>query len=161
MPKHPGGRPTKFSKKLADQICERLADGETLTKICESDRMPSRATIYYWLADGNHKEFFDNYRTALDLQVDSWVDEMFDIADDGKNDYSEDKDGNRIVNYDHIKRSALRVSLRQWNAARRSPKKYGDRSAVEMSGPNGAPINPVQIYLPSNGREKSKEASGN
>jgi hypothetical protein len=116
--------------------------------------MPNRTTIYLWLADGNHKEFLDNYRIALDLQVDYWVDEMFDIADDGANDYSEDEDGNKIVNYDHIRRSALRVNLRQWNAARRSPKKYGDRSAVEMSGPNGAPINPVTIYIPSNGREK-------
>lgn len=34
-------------------------------------------------------------------------------------------------------------------------------SKRELTGPNGAPINPVQIYIPSNGREKDKEASTN
>lgn len=39
------------------------------------------------------------------------------------------------------------------------PKKYRDNSSVEMSGPNGSPISPVQIYLPQKGSiDKNKKA---
>jgi len=160
-PKEPGrrfkhfGRPTKYTKEVADEICERLSGGQTLLKICKDEGMPHRKTIHSWIL--TIEEFRNNYTLARELQAEYWADEINDIADDGSNDYSEDEDGNRIVNHDHIKRSQLRVSVRQWNAARRAPKKWGDRQALEMSGPDGQAINPVHIYIPSNGRENSNE----
>lgn len=147
------GQPTLYTDEIANKICELMAEGKTLLRICKMPGMPKRRTVHNWLLHPDNKEFLLNYSLARELQADYWADEINDIADDGTNDYSEDDDGNKIVNHDHIKRSQLRVNTRQWNAARRAPKKWGDRSAVEMSGPEGGPAQ-VQIILPSNGREK-------
>ncbi len=66
--------------------------------------------------------------------------EMLEIADDGANDTYLDKDGNEKVNVDIVQRSRLRVDARKWALARMSPRRYGDRVATEISGPNGGPI---------------------
>lgn len=43
-------RPSKHSGKLVDEICERLALGETLRQICLDEHMPSARTIHRWKA---------------------------------------------------------------------------------------------------------------
>jgi hypothetical protein len=153
------GRPTKYTEEIADKICELLSKGKTLIHICEDEGMPTCRTVQNWLRDESHKDFFRNYQYARELQADYWADEIIKIADDGRNDYNIDPEtGEPRVDYDHIKRSQLRTQVRQWNAARRAPKKYGDKSSVEMSGPSGSPL-AVQIYIPSNGREKPSDAN--
>lgn len=49
------GRPSDYSEELADIICERPADGESLRSICLNDGMPNKATVFRWLAA--HEEF--------------------------------------------------------------------------------------------------------
>lgn len=39
------GRPSKFTPEIADEICERLANGEPLAKICRDEHMPDRTTV--------------------------------------------------------------------------------------------------------------------
>lgn len=55
---------------------------------------------------------------------------------------------------DAVDRSRLAVDTRKWLLSRWSPKRYGDRSALEVTGKDGAPL--VQIYLPDNGRDVAK-----
>jgi hypothetical protein len=140
------GRPSDYSDELADIICERLADGESLRSICRDDGMPNKATVFRWLAA--HEEFATKYAHARDAQVDVLVDEMTDIADDGSNDWMErkDKDGNNIgwqENGEAQRRSALRVSTRQWIAEKLKPKKYGNKVAVGGDPDNPLPLVPV------------------
>lgn len=73
------GRPSIFSEELADEICERIADGESLRSICRDDEMPSKATVFRWLAE--KQDFQDQYTRAREAQADSLVDDMLDIAD--------------------------------------------------------------------------------
>ena len=42
------GRPTKYSPELAAKICDQVAAGGMLTKICEQEGMPARKTVYEW-----------------------------------------------------------------------------------------------------------------
>ena len=95
------GRPTIFSQELADEICERLADGESLKGICASPEMPNRSTVFRWLA--SNKDFCDTYARAREAQADVLADEILVIADDGSNDTYETDDGPR-VNQDVIAR---------------------------------------------------------
>lgn len=47
------GRPSKFTPEIADEICERLANGEPLAKICRDEHMPTRVAVHDWAkADG-------------------------------------------------------------------------------------------------------------
>lgn len=129
----PAGRPTDYSEELTDTICERIADGESLRAICSDDDMPNKSTVLRWLA--KHQEFATKYAHARDVQADVFVDEMTDIADDGSNDWMErkDDDGENIgwrENGEALRRSALRISTRQWIAEKLKPKKYGTKVAV-------------------------------
>lgn len=138
----PIGRPLVYRREIADEICRRLADGESLRTICLDDIMPHRSTVYDWLLKSDENEeyarFADHYARAREFQADSHADEIQDIADDGSNDWMEshDKDGKLIgwkVNGEAIQRSKLRVDARKWTASKLKPKKYGERIDVTNS----------------------------
>lgn len=135
---HPGGRPTDYRVDTALRICDELAHGRPLTKICVPDDMPSVSTVYLWLI--HHKEFSEMYTKAREDQADTMADEIVQIADDGLNDTYRDDDGNVRVDHDVIARSRLRVDARKWVAAKLKPRKYGDRQIVEGPGEGGAHI---------------------
>jgi hypothetical protein len=41
--------PTKYTRRIADEICQRLASGETLVAICRDDAIPTRWTVQQWV----------------------------------------------------------------------------------------------------------------
>lgn len=119
------GRPSSFTQEKADKICERLADGESLRSICEDEGFPSRVTVFRWLRE--HDEFRIQYARAREDQAETILEEMLEIADDGKRDYIPDPEGGVQVDHDHIQRSKLRVETRKWMLGKLAPKRYGDR----------------------------------
>lgn len=142
------GRPTKYTTKVADTICERLADGESLKRICSGDDMPSKATVFRWL--DAHKQFRDMYARAREAQADSLADEIIDIADDGLNDTYVDDEGRVRTDHEVIARSKLRVDARKWIAAKLKPRSYGDRQEPEAPTTDiGKAITDLIARLPS------------
>lgn len=143
------GRPTVYSDQLINEICERIADGESLRTICADDDMPGKSTVFGWLADPAHEEFRTKYALAREAQADALVDEMTDIADDGSNDWMEKKNADGEVigwmeNGEAIRRSALRISARQWIAEKLKPKKYGSKLALTDGEGGPLQVNVVQ-----------------
>lgn len=132
------GRPSDYSPELVVLICTRMGEGESLRSICRDENMPAMSTVFRWL--GQHREFQEQYARAMDARATLLAEEILEISDDGRNDTYKDEDGNEATNHDVIARSRLRVDSRKWLAARMSPKKYGDKVAVEASGPDGGPI---------------------
>ena len=127
------GRPSIFSGKLADEICELLADGKSLREICRDDAMPAKSTVCKWLAE--NPEFADQYTRAREIQAEALVEESLEIADDATNDWMlRNRDGKESweLNGENIQRSRLRVDTRRWFASKLAPKKYGDR--LELGG---------------------------
>lgn len=61
-----------FSPELFDAICERLANGETLTDICQEPDMPNRGSFYEWKnASPERTQQYVRAREALaDLEFD-------------------------------------------------------------------------------------------
>lgn len=135
------GRPSIFSQDLADAICDRLADGESLRSICADDTMPAKSTVFKWL--GRNTIFADQYARAREAQADTLADEILDIADDGSNDWMERRreDGSvdEVLNHEHVQRSKLRLEARKWLAAKMQPKKYGDRQLIGSDPDNPLP----------------------
>lgn len=132
------GRPSSFTPEMADTICARLMEGETLRAICRDDEMPSQSMVFRWLRE--HDAFREQYVLAREVQADTWADEIVEIADDGTQDTKKRADGSETVDAEHIQRSRLRVDTRKWLMSKAAPKKYGDKITSEISGPNGAPI---------------------
>lgn len=119
----------KFSQEIFDEICVRIAEGESLRKICKDDKMPSLVAVWKWL--NNSEELVKQYTRAREEQAETFVDEILDIADDNKDDTSIDENGKLIINQEVIARSRLRVDSRKWIASKLKPKKFGDYTKIQ------------------------------
>jgi len=63
-----GGRTTVFKKLLATKICERIAEGESVSTIAKDEDMPSAPTIFRWLLDEDKNEFWEQYEKPRNIQ---------------------------------------------------------------------------------------------
>jgi hypothetical protein len=76
--------------------------------------------------------------------ADAMFEEMFDIAEDGSNDWMERrrKDGSieEVPNHEHIARSKLRIDTRKWMLAKIAPSRYADVTRTELTGKDGGQI---------------------
>lgn len=124
-----------YTTALAEEICRRLSDGESLRRICRSDGMPTWQTVLAWVR--TRKDFAVKYREARELQCEVWADEIVDISDDGTNDYVETKHGPKF-NREGFERSRLRVDSRKWLLSKRLRGVYGDKTEHALTTPNGA-----------------------
>ena len=121
-------RPTDFTEELTGGILDRIANGESLRKICASDGMPCQTTVYRWLRE--NEAFQQQYARARELQADTLFDETLDIADDASNDWMERHAEDNVgwkENGEAIRRSQLRIDTRKWIAGQMRPKVYGPR----------------------------------
>jgi len=148
-----GGRPTDYSTDLANEICARIAEGESLRSICRCEGMPNIRSVMRWL--GIHPEFSQQYARAREAQAESMFEEMLEIADDGSNDWVErtSKDGetgDKVVDHEHVSRSKLRVDTRKWMLARMAPKKYGDATNIKLSGDAENPLSLLLTEISGN-----------
>lgn len=110
------GRPSKYSEKLAGEICERIAEGEGLVTICKGEGMPNISTIFRWLE--SKPGFCDRYARAREEQAEVHADEILSIADTEED----------------VNRAKVRIDARKWTASKLRPKKYGNYQQVDMTG---------------------------
>lgn len=127
------GRPSDYTKWKAMAVCMRLSNGESLRSICERKLYPSRYAVFRWL--GVNEEFRNQYTHARELQQEHYLDEMFEIADDSRNDYIEaiGKNDEEYLkfNSENVQRSRLRIDTRKWTMERMAAKKYGSKQILD------------------------------
>jgi hypothetical protein len=105
-------RPSKYSKKIAEEILSRYADGETLSAICKDKNMPKRNTVYRWRQ--SYPEFGNAYQRAQEGHVDALVDQAGEIVDTEQN----------------PQLARVRADHRRWLASKLCRNKYGDKLEV-------------------------------
>lgn len=105
----------EYSDELFDEICERIAGGESLASICRDKKMPSQTAVYKWLQKDDGGELVEKYTRARELQGDSSFDSVLDVG--------------RQVIAGTIAPDQARVAIDtlKWAAGKLRPKKYGDR----------------------------------
>jgi hypothetical protein len=127
-----------YTVEVGDAICERIAEGESLRKICQDDDMPSKTTVFRWLED--NEVFRDQYARAREWQAETLMEEALEIADDRHNDVQqiEIAPGTKIdrVDYEVIQRSKLRVEARLKLMGQLAPKKYGPKMSLSVKEEN-------------------------
>jgi len=149
--KNKGGRPTKYTIAVGDEICQRLAEGESLNRICRDEHIPARSNVLKWILATENKlydKFRDNYTKARECQYQCMADDIMDIADNGTNDYMEREDPDNpgyAVNGEALGRSRLRVDTRKWFMSKVLPK-FKDKPEEEKQ--ESKPIN-VTFRLPT------------
>jgi hypothetical protein len=129
------GRMSEYSEAVAETICQRLAEGESLRSICSTEGMPAQSTVFRWLSQ--QPTFQKQYALAREAQADTLFDDILEISDDARNDWMArrgEDDAGWQANGEHIQRSRLRVDARKWMAGKLAPKKYGEKLDVNHSG---------------------------
>lgn len=131
------GRPSSFTEEQAEEICRRIAEGESMRHICLLEHMPSKTTILRWLDE--IPSFRTQYAHAREKQADHFLEEIRDIANDGRNDWEiieceRTKQDRIVLHAEHVQRSRLRVDTLKWVMSKLAPKKYGEKLDVEHSG---------------------------
>ena len=115
---------TNYTRELADTICSRISEGESLRAICRDPYMPSEGTVRGWAVrdvDGCG----DRYRAARQMLLEYWADQILDIADDEESD---------------PRSRQIRTGVRQWLMSKLAPRRYGDKVQI-----GGDPESPLQI----------------
>ena len=123
-PQRPVGRPSTYSDEIADEICERMINGESLIKVCKLEHMPSRAAVYRWF--DARPDFEARCARAREGLADFLVDEIEELADQTTE-----------LNVNSMK---VKISTKQWRAMKMAPRVYGDRTRTEVTGADGGPI---------------------
>jgi hypothetical protein len=126
--------PAARRAEILAAVVAGIERGTPLTLVVESLRQP-RETVYDWLkADPVVAEAVQQ---ARDLGYDWIANECLEIADDGRNDWMEqrDREGEIVgwrVNGEAVLRSKLRIETRLRLLAKWDPRRYGDTKRVEV-----------------------------
>lgn len=125
------GRPSLYSQEIADAICDKIVNGETLRAICAQDGMPSPGTVTAWLRD--REEFAAQYARAMAARTQAEASELVALAD--------------TATPETVNVVRLQVDTRKWVASKLLPKVYGEKQQVEHTGDGGGPI-VIKTYAP-------------
>ncbi len=143
------GRPSIYSREVADEICRRIAEGEPLTKICKEPKMPAYSTVLGWrVGDMGDGEFSERYARARQDGADALADKIRELAE--------------RVETGKLDPNAGRVAIDalKWIASKLKPRAYGDR--LELAGQVGTTTDVVDQapeWLKQAIKERAAEAA--
>jgi hypothetical protein len=133
-PRGNGGRATEtYTPELAEAICRRLAEGESLAAIGRDPAMPCIATVYHWIE--RRPEFEAMYVKARRAQADTFADEVREVG--------------LAATPATVWADRLRFDTLRWLAARLAPKKYCEQVVVAEAIRAGAAEDPVKVIAVS------------
>jgi hypothetical protein len=121
-------RPSDYTAEIAAKICDRMIEGESLLKICNTEGMPSRVTVYRWLE--SRDEFRDKYARAREAQAHYYFELIRDIAFDDEGDFFIEN-GKMVADHARVQRARLKVDALKWTSSKLLPRIYGDKPAPE------------------------------
>lgn len=126
--KAPKGRPSNYTDAIASQICDMLAEGTPLTKICKREDMPHYSTVLRWQRD--NADFCDVSTRAKAEGAHALADQALEIADNSELDPQD-----RRIRID----TRLRL-IGKWNSGA-----YGEKVAHDHSGSIATPVNADEV----------------
>lgn len=116
-PKRKAGRPRiEFDQAVADRICDQLAEGKSLRRICTQKAMPTKKTVLRWLEE--NPAFQAQYSRAHDGQAEHYFDELMDLQ--------------RQATAENAHAIRVRADIIKWACSKLKPKKYGERTALDI-----------------------------
>ncbi len=104
---------------IFSEVCNLIAQGQSLRKICKAARFPSQQTIDEWILGDKGGLMSVEFARAREMAAENRAQEIIDIADDEKL----SAESRRVM-----------IDARKWIASRLLPRVYGDKQQVEHSG---------------------------
>jgi hypothetical protein len=121
-----GGRPTTYTKKMADRICEIVATNRHgLKKLCIMfEELPDDSTIRRWAI--MNPGFSAQYLNAKRQQIDIVMEEIDEIIDENLRFYHDDH-GNERIDSPSASIAIAKANNKKWFASKLAPSLYGDK----------------------------------
>lgn len=145
-------------QRVMDIVCNAIAaSSKSIATILaaghEGHTLPEYATLARWLAEEDEEgrnPLRDQYARAKEAQADFMAEELAElhekawvpIIDEETGAPFRDKDG-RVLRYvDKSSAAVVRLEAenKKWLMGKLRPKKYADKHAHEVTGPNGGPL---------------------
>ena len=111
------------TQEQIDEVCDLVAGGQTLRQIAKHFGV-TPAAVLKWV--GENELYSNQYARARDSASDLFETEIIEAA--------------LCVSPETAAADRVKIDALKWVAARRAPKKYGDRVAQEISGPDGQSV---------------------
>lgn len=125
-PKGSGGRPSKYSQAIAEEMVQRLSEGEPLRQICRDAHMPEWRTVYDWMY--RNEDLSAAIAHARELGQDAIAEDiMREISEDPERILSE---GGGRIDSGYVQLIKARAEIKLKLLAKWNPKKYGDRTVL-------------------------------
>lgn len=139
------GRPEfPYTAEIAEEFLERMETGEPILSICDSEGMPSWATICKWKR--LRPDFATMYARARESSAESCEHRAVAAAE-------------KANDRDSAAAATVQANTLKWAAAKRNPRTHGDRIDGTFTGLLAAvaiPYNPA--LLPEEQREALRDA---
>lgn len=119
-----GGHEPTYTAEIGEEICFRLANGESLISICRDDHLPTPATVYRWVR--RLPDFEDLYVAARQFQGDYLFDETRELAGE--------------VTPGNVWACRFKFDLIRWQAPRLAPRKYSERLVAQDAEAEARPM---------------------
>lgn len=123
-------------KDIADEIVLWISGGRFLSEYCRQDGKPGRTTVYDWFE--KDPQFAERVARAREMGADVIAESVMQIADEEPE--REPTAHGCKVDSGHVSWQKNRVWARLQMITKLNPKKYGEKSAVELTGAEGGPV---------------------
>ena len=131
--RRPAAKPVTYTRCIADEICDRLATGESLRSICRDPHMPDEKAVRLWVI-ARAGTFAPQFTRARELGFQSIAEEIIEISDA---DYTL-PDG--AVDNGAVQQARLRSDNRKWFLSKMMPRQFGDKVTQEITGEDGGAL---------------------
>lgn len=118
----PVNKSSNYSQDNVNRICEMVAQGKTLRQI-QAEMGVTMGTLLNWATKPEHIE---QYTRAREAASDIFETDIIEAA--------------MCASPESAAADRVKIDALKWVAARRAPKKYGEKVTQELTGPNGGPI---------------------
>lgn len=110
------------------KICELVVEGHTLRQIADRFGV-TPGGVLYWIE--SKPEYADQYARARSSAADMFENDIIEAA--------------QFVTPETAAADRVKIDALKWVAARRAPKRYGDRITQEHTGTDGGPVQVVTL----------------
>ncbi len=132
----PNGRPPLYTPELANEILDRISNGENQITICEDEHIPSYAVISKWVRD-DVEGFQTKYACARDIQADYLAEQVMVVSTEALG-VATGAPGTGEAGARVMAKKILADNMK-WYAGNMSSK-YSNRIKQEITGKDGGAI---------------------
>jgi terminase small subunit-like protein len=123
------GRPSSYTDEIAQQILDRISNGEMLTKICQNENMPPRKTVYTW--QRTRADFRAAYARAREEWAEFYEEKVLEIAFNDSGDFFIEN-GRAVADHAQVQRARLQVDTLKWFMMKWAPRRYGESPEIAI-----------------------------